>query len=117
MTVPLQVTFKGMEKSEALEQRIREKVDRLAHLNATILRCHVTVEAPHRHHHKGKLYRAHVELHIPKADIVVTHEGPQDHGHEDPYVAVRDAFAAVTRQLQVRNDRQHGRVKHHEMRE
>jgi ribosomal subunit interface protein len=114
MTIPLQITFKGMESSPALEARIREKAARLERFSARILRCHVTIEAPHRHHRQGRMYRARIELVVPRGDIVVTRESPQDHAHEDPYVAVRDAFDAAVRQLEDHMRRLDGRVKHHE---
>lgn len=50
MTIPVQVTFKGMDPSPALEARIREKAAQLERFEGDILRCHVTLEAPHRHH-------------------------------------------------------------------
>lgn len=100
MAVPLQVTFKGMDPSPALEERIREKAAGLERFEHDILRCHVTIEAPHHHHRKGRLFRARVEVFIPRGDVVVTRESPQDHAHEDPDVALRDAFAAVVRQLE-----------------
>lgn len=114
MTVPLQVTFKDMDPSPALESRIRAKAARLERFADDILRCHVTVEAPHRHHHQGRLYRARVEVFVPRGDVIVTREGPLNHAHEDPYVAVRDAFDAAIRQLEDHVRRLRGDVKHHE---
>lgn len=114
MTVPLQVTFKGMEPSPALEARIQDKAAKLSRFADRIQRCHVTVDAPHRHHHKGQLYRIRIELAVPRGTIVVTRESPQDHAHEDPYVAVRDAFDAAIRQLEDHQRKLDGRVKRHE---
>ncbi len=114
MAVPLQITFKGMESSPAMEARIREKVARLERFSDVILRCHVTVEAPHRHHSQGRLYRTLIEIDVPRGRIVAGENGPQDHAHEDPYVALRDAFAAATRRLEDHMRRMGGAVKHHE---
>lgn len=114
MTIPLQVTFKGMDASPALEARIREKAAQLERFAERILRCLVTIEAPHRHHRQGKLFRARIEVVVPRGDIVVTRESPQDQAHEDAYVAVRDAFDAAVRQLEDHVRRLDGRVKHHE---
>ena len=36
---------------------------------------------------------------VPQAELVASHEHRQDHAHEDVYVAIRDAFDAVERQL------------------
>lgn len=113
MTVPIQVTFKDMEPSAALEARIREKAAELDRFEGDILRCHVTLEAPHRHHRQGRLYEARIEVFVPRGDVVVTREGRQDHAHEDPYVAVRDAFDAVIRQLEDHVRILGGQMKHH----
>ncbi|MBW8269281.1 HPF/RaiA family ribosome-associated protein [Caldovatus aquaticus] len=113
MTVPLQITFKDMEPSPALEARIRAKAAELERFEHDILRCHVIVEAPHRHHHQGRLYRARVEVFVPRGDVFVTREGPLNHAHEDPYVAVRDAFDAAIRQLEDHVRKLRRQVKQH----
>jgi ribosomal subunit interface protein len=114
MAVPLQITFKNMDPSPALEARIRQKAEALERFAREIVSCHVTIEAPHRHHHQGKLYRARIEILVPKGDIVVTREGALDHAHEDVYVALRDAFDAATRQIEDHVRRLGGAVKQHE---
>ncbi|MBR0680777.1 HPF/RaiA family ribosome-associated protein [Roseomonas eburnea] len=114
MAIPVQTTFKGMDPSPAMEARIRDKAARLERFADFILRCHVTVEAPHRHHHQGNLYRARIEVDVPRGRIVAGNGGTQDHAHEDPYVALRDAFAAATRQLEDHVRKLGGAVKHHE---
>lgn len=114
MTVPLQITFKGVEPSPALEARIREKAAKLGRFADRIQRCRVTVDLPHRHRHKGRLWRIRIELVLPRGRIVIAREGPEDHAHEDPFVAVRDAFDAAVRRLEDHQRRLDGRVKHHE---
>lgn len=97
MTV--QIAFKQLPHSDALEQQIREKAEKLHRLNDRITSCRVSVEAPHRHHHKGQLFEVHIELHVPGHDLRVTRES-KDHSHEDISIAVRDAFNAAYRQLE-----------------
>lgn len=89
-----------METSEAVEERIRERTARLERLHDRMTSCNVVVQAPHRHQQKGKLYEVHIHVRVPGEEIVVNREGPHDHGHEDVYVAVRDAFAAMERRLE-----------------
>ena len=60
----------------------------------------MTLEAPHRHQRQGKLFEATVRITTPGREIVADNPHPRDHAHEDPYVAVRDAFRAAERQLQ-----------------
>lgn len=112
--IPLQITFKDMDASAALEARIRELAGRLERFEADIKRCHVTVAAPKHHHRQGGLYQVRIDIHVPRGDVVVTRESGQDHAHEDAYVAARDAFRAAARQLEDQARKIDGRVKLHE---
>ncbi|HKM65141.1 MAG TPA: HPF/RaiA family ribosome-associated protein [Acidisphaera sp.] len=114
MSIPLQITFKGMDASEALEARIRDKAARLDRFEADILRCHVTVEAPHHRTHKGRVYAVQIEIAVPRGTIMVSRDHGQDHAHEDVYVALRDAFNAAARRLEDKARKIDHRVKHHE---
>ncbi len=99
MPIPLQITFKNMDPSEAVETKIRQRVEKLARHADRITGCHVVVEAPHRSHQKGQLYSVRVDLTIPGEELVVNREHNSDPAHEDVYVAVRDAFDAAQRRL------------------
>jgi hypothetical protein len=46
--IPLRITFRDMEPSDAVEARVRERVDALELLHPRITGCHVVVEAHHR---------------------------------------------------------------------
>jgi ribosomal subunit interface protein len=100
MDLPLQITWRDIPPSEAVEADIREKAQKLEHFYDHIVSCHVVVEAPHAHHHKGKLYRVLIEIKVPGHAINVSRVPEQNHAHEDLYVTVRDAFDAARRQLQ-----------------
>lgn len=112
MKLPLQVTFRNVELSEALEANIREKVAKLETLNNDIMSCRVVVEA-HKHKRKGRLYDVRVDLKVPDQEIVVSRNVPEQTSREDVYVAVRDAFAAIERQLREHSRRRRGEVKSH----
>lgn len=113
MDFPLDISFRNMDPSEAVEARVREKAAKLARLYDRIVGCTVVVEAPHRHQHKGKLYSVHIDISVPGKDLIVDRAKPQDHAHEDVYLAVRDAFKAAERQLEDHARRSRGDVKHH----
>lgn len=100
MSMPLQITFRGLEPSPALEERIRQKARHLELLHDRITRCHVIVERPARHHKKGGVYEVSIHLSLPGARIDVAREPGVDHAHEDVYVALRDAFDRAVRQLE-----------------
>ena len=76
--------------------------------------CRVAVELHHRHHHQGNLFHVRVDLKVPDSEIVANREPSEHHAHEDVYVAIRDAFDAVRRQLEDYVRRRRGVVKEHE---
>lgn len=113
MALSLQITFREMDPSPALETRIREKAARLERLAPDIERCHVTIGAPHQHHRQGRLFCVRIALHGPGCEIAVTREGQADHAHGDAFVALRDALDAALRQAEDQACRQDRRGAHH----
>lgn len=114
MQIPLQITFRGLPPSDAIEARIRERARKLERFHDRITSCRVVVEAAHRHHHKGNLYNVTVDLTVPGGELVVSREPHERESHQDVYVSVRDAFDAAARQLEDHLGRQRGKVKSHE---
>lgn len=104
-----QVTFRGMAPSPVVEADIRKRLEALEQFHSRPTSCHVTIEAPHRHKHKGKLYSVRIDLRLPHGEVVVANDSPLDHAH----VAVRDAFNALTRRLEDAARRMRGDIKQH----
>jgi ribosome-associated translation inhibitor RaiA/cold shock CspA family protein len=114
MQKPLQVTFRNVEPSPALESAVRERAEKLEKFCDQIIGCRVIVESPHKHHHQGNLYNLRIYLTVPDKEIVVQRSPDEDHSREDPYVAVRDAFDSVRRQLEDYVRQRRGKIKLHE---
>lgn len=114
MQLPLQITFRHMDPSRVVEARIREKAAKLDEFYDQIMSCRVLVEAPHGHHHQGKLYHVRVDLTVPEGELVASRSPQSHHSHEDVYVALRDAFDAAARQLQDYARQRRRDVKSHE---
>ena len=115
MEQPLQITFRDVPRSEALEAVIREKAEKLDQFYEKVMACRVVVERPHGHHHKGQLYHVRIDLTVPRGELVIKRDPKEHHAHEDPYVAVRDAFKAARRKLQDYARKQRGDIKAHEL--
>jgi ribosome-associated translation inhibitor RaiA len=99
--VPLQISFHGLEASPALSDRVAGEVEKLAQYFDRITFCRVVVDRPNHRHRHGDRYAVRVEIGVPRQLLVVRQEPDQKHlEHEDPYVAVRDAFLAARRQLE-----------------
>lgn len=110
MKLPLQVAFRDMPTSEAVEADIRTRAAKLDKFCDHIISCRVTVEVPARHRRQGKLYSVHIDVKVPGGEISST----RHHENEDVYVAIRDAFDAVKRQLEDYVRKQRGQTKLHE---
>jgi ribosome-associated translation inhibitor RaiA len=95
MQFPLQITVRDMAHSELLGQRIQESVARLEYLDPRITRCRVTVT------HVGAPAPQPEQFEV-QVDVRVT--GPNEgfsmrQQHADLYVALREAFTAISRQV------------------
>lgn len=95
MRVPLQISFLGMDRSDAIEAVIHGKVDQLERLCAEIIACRVVVEVLQKHRHQGRPIGVRIDLTLPGQELVVNRVM-----HEDAYVALRDGFDDMKRQLE-----------------
>ena len=114
MQLPLQIRFHNLEPSDAVEANIRKHAERLERFCDQIISCRVMIDAPHKHHHQGNMYHVTVDVRTPGDESVASRGPAQHHAHEDVYVAIRDAFDAVQRQLQDHQRKIQGKVKVHD---
>lgn len=113
MKLEVQVTFRDVEPSRGIEQAVRDKAAKLDQFYDRITSCRVVVAAPHRHHHKGRLYNVRIDLTVPGGELVVNRDNSQAAAHHDVHVAIRDAFDAARRRVQEYARRRRGEVKTH----
>ena len=100
MTTPVEVHFHGIEKSEAVEQRVREKVAKLKKHFERMTSCRVGIEVPQRTAEKPKVYQIKIEIGVPRrSPIVISHERTGSHANEELGLAIRDAFEAALRKV------------------
>ena len=114
MQLPLEIVFRDLPHSPAIEAKIRQRAEKLETFFPRIMSCRVVVESHHKHKHHGVLYHVRVDLKVPGAELVASREHHDNHAHEDVYVAIRDAFDAVRRQLEDHSRRHRGDVKTHD---
>jgi len=108
MQIPLQITMRDMDRSDALDTTIQEHAAKLEQFHSRITRCRVTVEQMRKHHQQGHHFAVRIDLRVPGREIVAT----RDHD-EDVYVALRDAFDSAKRQLEESAREMRGDVKAH----
>jgi ribosome-associated translation inhibitor RaiA len=109
LAVPLQVTLRNVPHSDALDAEIRRRAAKLETFHPRLSSCRVTLERLGAHQQQGQEFRVHIEVHAPGPHTLVV-----DRGHdEDLAVAVRDAFDAMSRQVEDLAHEQRRAVKAH----
>jgi cold shock CspA family protein len=107
MQVPLELTFRGVERTPALEQLIAEQAGRLERFCPYITSCRVTVEKPQLHQRVGNEWRVRVEAHVPPGhDLVAVTEPGNEPMHVELRRVIHDTFQAVERQLKALVEKQ-----------
>lgn len=106
MNVPLQITYREIGASDAVDGHVRSHVERLGRISDRIVSCHVVLTAggfgPKR---ENPFFDVHVDLLIPGHTISIDHEPAPKHEHDDLFAAIDRAFGRATRQLSERSDR------------
>lgn len=110
MIKPVQIVFHGVERSDAVEEHVRDAVAKLERLHPQVTRCRVTVGLPHNRQQQGKRFDVHVEVAVPGKELMVN----RALGQENMYAALREAFDAARRQLDDHARAQRGEIKRHE---
>lgn len=118
MILPVQVSFRNMPHSDAIEAMVREEAAHLDSYYNRIMGCRVMIEVPHRHREEGEHHHVRIYLTVPGGEIVVKRE-PSLHArqqdvqeeertkdreiessHKHIQVAIREAFDTARRLLQ-----------------
>ena len=99
MNLPLQITFRDMNHSDAIATHVERRAGKLDMFFDRITACHVVVEAPPRQHPHARSCHVRVDIAVPGNDIIVDCS-PSDHPrHQSLHAVVDDAFDDVERRL------------------
>ena len=115
MYVPLELSFRNVEKSPQLEDLIRKKTEKLEKICDHISSCRVSVEKTQEQMTSGNPYRVRIDLTVPPSHELVAKQEP-GHGdqHHELDTVIRKVFQKAERQLKKLMEKQTGRVKKHE---
>ena len=114
METPLELSFRNVEASDDIKALVAEKARHLETFYDGITSCHVYIRAPHKGQKNGDLYEVTIEVRVPGDELVVRHNQKDAPEHEHLPVAIRDAFAAMTRKVKRWKDKVSGDVKVHD---
>lgn len=116
MQVPLEITYRNVEKTEDIDRLIREKMAKIEKICNYIVSCHVVIEHPQEYQNAGNPYQIRIEMSIPKNHYIVVKHGM---GKEDMHLplstVIRKAFDAVRKQVRELVQRQHAHLKVHDV--
>jgi len=114
MQSPLQIVFKGIEKSAAIEARVKERAARLERFHRAVVSCRVVVEAAHRSAGGFKpALSIHIEVKIPRHTLVAKDTERQHDAKNDDMALINRAFDVLQRQLENEARIMRGDVKQH----
>jgi putative sigma-54 modulation protein len=100
MQTPLEISFHGIDKSEAVEARVREKFSRLERHFDRITHARVAIEATRKRSALPTFFHVKIEIGIPGHNpVIVNHEPADGDTQADVMLVLKDAFAAAQRQL------------------
>lgn len=108
MKQPLQIRFLDMEPSEAVESAAREKAGKLDRFCPNIMSCQIVVEMTQKHQRQGRPFAVRIDVTVPGHELSVSRVHDQD-----VYVALRDAFDDMKRQIEDAVRRRRGQEKVH----
>lgn len=115
MDVPLEIACPDFEKTEAIDELVREQAAKLEKICPHLISCRVTIEMPQKSKGSGNQFHVRIETHIPpRHHLTVRREIRQAKSINDPLNAViHEAFEAMEEQVHKTVDKQRGHVKKH----
>ena len=101
----MQVDIKGtnMELTEAIKDYVQEKIGSLAKYFDGILEARVDIGVTSKHHQKGNIFRAEVNLEVPQKHILRA-----EAEREDLYVAINEVKEELQRQIKKFKEKMRG---------
>ena len=114
MQVPLEVSFRDVEKTPEIEELIDRKVAKLEKIHKNIISCRIAVDQPQRHQRQGNPYEVRLIINVPPGhEIVVKNGNTETEMHEPLEVVLRNAFDTAYHQLNELIRKQRRDVKKH----
>jgi len=104
----MQIDIKGtnLELTEAIKDYVNEKINGLDKFFDQILEARVDVGLTTKHHQKGNIFRAEVNLEVPQKHIIRA-----EAEREDLYMAINEVKDELQRQIKKYKEKMRGNFK------
>ena len=107
MQLPVEISYRGLEKTDEVDQLIRTKAARLDRFCDHVSRCDVAIERPNHAQRSGNPFRVRIDVTVPPGHELVADEKQAEHDMHEPLTKVINAaFKAMERQLKELVERQ-----------
>ena len=114
MELPVKISYRGLEKSDQIDNLVLEYATRLDKFCDHINRCDVAIEQRNHAHQKGNPYYVRIDVTVRPRHELVAREEQMDNGSHAPLAkAIHDAFKTMERELRRVVDKQRRDVKTH----
>jgi ribosomal subunit interface protein len=114
MQLPVEISYRGVEKSPEIDDLIRAKAARLDRFCDHISRCDIAVEQPNQSQREGNPFRVRIDVTVPPGHELVADEKQIEHDMHEPLTKIiNDAFKTMERQLKDLVEKQRHEVKTH----
>ena len=94
MSLPVDISFQDVPHSEAVEEVVITRANRLIHIRGDLVRCRVSLALGAKHQHQGRPFDVNVHVFTPHRTHVSSNSS-----NEDAYIALHEAFTHVERML------------------
>ncbi len=98
MQVPVQISFRDMPVSDAVESHCWAEAEKLERLDDRITACRIVVVESKQHTSGRTVFRVRIDLSVAGVTVVVDRE-PPDQGTDDIRVAIHEAFVRAQHRL------------------
>lgn len=118
MKIKPEITYRNIDKTEAIDNLIQEKIGKLEQFCDYMNSCHVVVEKANENPSSGSPYRVSIDITVPHSREIAVVESPDTGKQYSPLeTVIRDAFEAARRQVvSLSNEQQRVRKTHPEQR-
>lgn len=99
MQVPVEITYRDVPKTDAIESLVQEKINKLEKFCDHISRCRVAIEKAHDHPRSGSPYRVRLDITVPpNHELAAVRNSGEGNQYDKLETVIRDTFDAARRQ-------------------
>ncbi len=118
MHIPLEISFHGLSRSDALEELIHRDVNKLERVCDNLISCRIGVEQYQKGRTTANSFRIRIEMRTPPGhSLVVTHITGSKEQADDLPTAISNAFRSAQRRLKQLVAKRNGEKKSHPQQE